>query len=75
MEAFKPDLNNRSLDFRKVASTSPAPPWFSPSAQNTTLPFADLEYLLALGKAGNDNFDLLGKAWVGDLMQLKHHIA
>lgn len=62
------------MPFQNIASTSASTDCFSPSAQNTALPFEDLDYLLALQKDGNDNFHLLGDAWKGDLLELKHHM-
>lgn len=74
-DAFRASRKHRSLPFQDVVSTTQQTQWFSPSAQNTVLPFVDLETIA--GVAGDDPaaFEVLMDLWVGQVCDLKHRLA
>lgn len=67
---FQPTPKDRSLPFEQAASPTQGTEWFSPNAANTTLPFADCEFLRCIGDAHH----LLSKAWLGEVVDIKHKV-
>jgi hypothetical protein len=69
-DCFYPNASKRSLPFQEIATTSQAPDYYSPSAQNVNCPHADTIMLrelppqvscrLFVGRLGSCWFDTLG---------------
>lgn len=73
--AFRACPADRSLPFQRIVGTSSATEWFSPSASNTPVPFADMAFLADIERGSEPNFELIAKAWHGEILELKHKLA
>lgn len=71
-KVFWPKLSEASLSLGEISSTSSTTPWYSPGAENFSVPYADLHLLrwaVATKTEGS-----LHQAWYGALMKCSHHI-
>lgn len=66
-------LADTSMSFDSMVSTSQTSPWFSPQACNLNAPTADLVMWRYCSVVGS--FAIVGKAWVGALVDVRHRVA
>lgn len=70
--AFKSDMGDRSLDFGRIVSASPSPPWWSPGPGDHMTPHADIQTLRdAVSRGG---FGLLEYAWSSEMFDASHKL-
>ena len=73
LDAFQPKFSLKSMDLQCISSPKQHPEWWSPSAQNYTVPHADLAMLKDAHRQGN--LHLCRHAWLGEAMHSKNKLA
>ena len=68
---FHVDTSSPSMPFKEIIGARPSVAYFSPSAERSTMPIADL----ALYEYGLKNgYDALAYCWLGGLTKVDHHL-
>lgn len=72
--SFEADTKDWTMPWGKVQSIAPCASWYSPSATNWMVPFADLLMLRQIKEEGLE-FEVVSKAWMGSALHLANMIA
>ena len=67
-DTFKPSAKNMSTDCKSLKGTTSKTTWFSPTAQSSVSPFADLELFRTLEAGVGGDMLQSSRAWMGALV-------